>query len=87
VARGRLSQTEVGFLYLGSGMFRSDRQAQPLVSDASLRAAVTHTSVLTYTCTPPGSGQRIGLDRDLDGFYDGDERAAGSNPADPHSTP
>jgi hypothetical protein len=29
--------------------------------------------VLTYTCTPPGSGQRIGIDRDLDGVLDGDE--------------
>jgi hypothetical protein len=30
---------------------------------------------------------RIGLDRDLDGALDGDERVAGSNPADPNSTP
>jgi hypothetical protein len=36
---------------------------------------------------PPGSGRRIGIDRDLDGALDGDERAAGSDPADPTSTP
>jgi hypothetical protein len=28
---------------------------------------------LTFTCTPWGSGVRIGLDRDLDGILDGDE--------------
>jgi len=42
---------------------------------------------LTYTCVPPGSGVRIGLDRDEDGFLDGDELVAGSDPADPASTP
>jgi hypothetical protein len=42
---------------------------------------------LTSTCAPPGSGERMGIDRDLDGALDGDERAAGSDPADPQSTP
>ena len=42
----------------------------------------------TYTCVPSGSGLRMALDRDLDGYYDGDERAAGSNPAaDARSVP
>jgi hypothetical protein len=30
---------------------------------------------------------RIGIDRDGDGYADGDELLAGSNPADPSSTP
>lgn len=38
-----------------------------------------------YTCVPPGSGQRFGVDRD--GFWDGDERDAHADPADPDSTP
>jgi hypothetical protein len=42
---------------------------------------------VTYTCVPPGSGQRIGVDRDGDGFWDGDERDAHSDPADPSSRP
>jgi hypothetical protein len=29
----------------------------------------------------------MALDRDGDGFYDGDERRAGSDPADPNSVP
>jgi len=32
-------------------------------------------SELTYTCVPPGAGRRIGIDRDLDGVLDGDERS------------
>jgi hypothetical protein len=28
---------------------------------------------LTYTCTPPGSGVRMGIDHDEDGILDGDE--------------
>jgi hypothetical protein len=30
----------------------------------------------TYTCVPVGSGRRIGIDRDVDGVLDADERAA-----------
>jgi hypothetical protein len=48
---------------------------------------VASSDALTFTCTPPGSGVRIGLDRDMDGFMDGDEIAAGSDPANPLSTP
>ena len=47
----------------------------------------THGRAVTYTCVPPGSGERIGVDRDGDGFWDGDERDAHSDPADPASTP
>ncbi|WPB82050.1 hypothetical protein KYC5002_23420 [Archangium violaceum] len=87
VAKGRIALTEVGFFYDG-GYFKPDRQLKALLTDTVLRQQVsTVDAALTFTCTPPGSGQRIGIDRDLDGFLDGDERAAGSNPADPLSTP
>jgi hypothetical protein len=42
---------------------------------------------VTFTCAPPGSGERIGVDRDGDGAWDGDERDAHTNPADPASKP
>jgi hypothetical protein len=42
---------------------------------------------LTFTCVPPGSGERIGVDRDEDGFYDRDELDAGTDPANPDSFP
>ena len=88
VAKGRTGALEMGFRYVGGGQFKTDRAALPLVASAALRSAIaTHQGVLTYTCTPPGSGQRVGIDRDLDGFLDGDERAAGTDPANPASHP
>ncbi|MEO5728175.1 MAG: hypothetical protein ABI134_08260, partial [Byssovorax sp.] len=88
VAKGRIGSNQVGLIYLGNGHFATDRQSVPLVASAGLRALVTsHNAALTYTCAPPGSGYRIGVDRDLDGHLDGDEVNAGSNPADPNSTP
>ncbi|UQA63587.1 beta-propeller fold lactonase family protein [Polyangium aurulentum] len=88
VAKGRIGFVPVGFVYAGGGQFLADRQSLPPFADATLRALVAASNgTLTYTCAPPGSGERIGVDRDLDGFLDGDEVAAGSDPADPESTP
>jgi DNA-binding beta-propeller fold protein YncE len=88
VAKGLGMLHPRGFVHVGGDQFRPDRQGVPLVPDAVLRQLVAVTGrELTYTCTPPGSGQRIGIDRDGDGVLDGDERAAGSDPADPLSRP
>jgi hypothetical protein len=88
VAKGRIAEQEIGLLYLGGGRFQPDRRALPAILDRDLRRLVTVSgSELTYTCVPLGSGRRIGIDRDLDGALDGDERAAGSDPADPTSKP
>jgi hypothetical protein len=89
VAKGTtLTGRSVGFLYVGNGQFETDRDAIPLVTEEALRFLGTlPRHEITYTCTPLGSGRRIGIDRDADGFLDGDEAAASSNPADPTSTP
>ena len=42
---------------------------------------------LTFTCVPLGSGQRLGLDRDSDGYYNGDELILESDPANAISKP
>ena len=74
VAKGRVNNETRGFLYIGAGLFMADTQSISPTDDAELRAAVVATGgMLTYTCTPPGSGVRIGIDRDLDGTLDGDE--------------
>ena len=57
-----------------SGMFQSDRAAEPALDRNALEALLTEPAdVLTFLCAPWGSGTRIGLDRDLDGAFDGDE--------------
>ena len=71
-----------------AGTFQSDRARDAPLTDAALRAPRDRAGQeLTYTCVPPGSGERIGIDRDEDGFFDRDELDAGSDPADPASTP
>jgi len=88
VVKGTVAGEQRGVVRLASGQMRSDRASEPLVSEATLRTlAATPGQELTYTCVPPGNGQRIGVDRDEDGFFDQDELDAGSDPADPLSTP
>jgi hypothetical protein len=63
-----------GYLYLGGGLFRPDRHRDVPIGDLALRArALLPGAEVTYTCVPPGSGYRMGLDRDDDGKLDGDE--------------
>lgn len=77
-----------GWLYAGAGFLLTDREGEEPVVEAALRASVGDVvDTLTYTCQPPQTGRRFALDRDADGALDGDERDAGSNPADPASLP
>ena len=88
VVKGVLAGEARGWYELSDGTFQSDRVEEPPVSDAALRAvARTPGQELTYTCVPPGSGERMGVDRDRDGYFDRDEIDAGSDPADPTSIP
>ena len=85
--RAFIAGRDRGFVY-ANGAFVSDLARAPSVSEGALRVlAAASGSSLTFTAVPPGSGWRIGVDRDGDGYADGDEIAAGSDPADPKSTP
>src|SRR6185295_3168032 len=83
VVKGGSNQGEKGYLYdVGSNRFIGNRRNDAPLSDASLRQrALQKGNELTYTCTPPGSGVRAGIDRDEDGVLDGDEADAASHPA------
>jgi DNA-binding beta-propeller fold protein YncE len=85
VVKGASGSEARGWLFTG-GVFQSDRLAQTN-TDAELRGQAAAGEERTYTCAPLGSGERIGIDRDEDGYFDADEIDAGSDPADPGSTP
>ena len=72
-----------------------DRILQEFISDIDgetatpevLRAIASPVSELTYTVVPRGSGLRIGIDRDEDGFADRTETLDGGDPTDPLVVP
>ena len=83
-ARATVGGVERGYLYQ-SGSFQTDVTGE-VRTLAELDALAAAGTVVTYTLVPNGTGARV-LDRDGDGFRDGDERAACSDPANPGSTP
>ena len=88
IAKAHLFGFELGVLYTGSGMYTTSLARAPAVTDAQVRHFVQQSGKpVTYTCVPPGSGFRLGVDRDGDGYRDGDEFLAGSDPADRQDTP
>jgi len=70
------------------GVVVRDRAGEPPASLATVwNAAAAADAEQVWTCVPPGSGVRMGIDRDEDGARDGDERDAGTNPGDPLDFP
>ena len=73
VVKGVIDGEPRGALRRGDGRFLTDRSAEGAVTLEQLRTlAARPGQELTFTCVPPGSGRRIGLDRDRDGVLDGD---------------
>ena len=74
IVKGVVDGRQAGFLMNENQRFQPDSTA---ASDASLGDLLgmlgTRASSLTFTCVPWGSGQRMGLDRDMDAVLDGDE--------------
>lgn len=74
IAKGVVNGAERGWLYVGSNNFESDLQAEALWTKTDLlNAAAQPGNAVTFTCVPPGSGRRMGIDRDNDGKVDGDD--------------
>jgi YVTN family beta-propeller protein len=87
VAKGIVGGLARGYAYVaGTGTFQSDRSAET-VGASALRQGASAGSEVTFTVVPAGTQNRIGIDRDADGYFDRDELDAGSDPADPASVP
>jgi hypothetical protein len=69
IVKGSVGGVARGWTRLSSGVFQDDRANT--IDDAALRALATTEGPLTYTCVPPGSGTRMGIDRDEDTVLDG----------------
>ncbi len=65
----------------GSGLFLTDRNGDT-ASQEDLKLLASPLQPLTYTLVPGGTGIRVGVDRDGDGWGDTTERENGKNPAD-----
>jgi len=87
IAKGRVNDQPRGWEYVGGGMWQSDKAAEAPISSADLRALGGLGSELTVSGVPKGSGHRMGVDRDRDGYLDGDELDVLSDPGNPDSTP
>jgi hypothetical protein len=71
VVRGVIGGQAVGWVMNRSQRFAPDLSGAPDVSlQELLNQAQAAGSNLTFTCTPPGNGTRIGVDRDGDGVLD-----------------
>jgi len=86
-ARAWEGKVQRGWLFRNR-VFYGDRGAEvPLALGDLLDRYRRAAEPMTLTCLPPGDGRRGAIDRDLDGYLDGDEILAGSDPADSQSVP
>ena len=81
--RGGLAR---GAVFGGGILWSSDRQAESWTT-AQLTSSAAVGSEITITVVPKGSEQRLGIDRDQDGWDARDELDLGSDPANPASHP
>lgn len=86
VVHGILNGISRGLYYKGNGNFFTDRVGEE-ITDETLKQLVRSGAVLTVMAVPPGSGYRMGIDRDEDGWLDRDEMDLGTDPADSSDFP
>jgi YVTN family beta-propeller protein len=74
-ARGMIDGQLTGLLYRpATNDYVPDTQADSPVTRAQLVEFIRQGGILTVMGVPPGSGRRIGIDRDMDGIPDRDDQ-------------
>jgi len=76
IVKGVVGGRMRGWVYQGADTFKSDLATEAAWSRNQLEtAAAVPGQALTFTCVPPGSGTRAGIDRDRDKLLDGQDSA------------
>ena len=71
IAKGVVNDEQRGWLYVGGNNFESDLVGDALWTKSQLLTAAQQPGqAVTFTCVPPGSGRRMGIDRDNDTLLD-----------------
>ena len=74
VVKAVIQNISKGWVMNSSQSFVSDATSEPALPLQGLLDQVTAAGTsMTFTCTPPGNGTRIGVDRDADNVLDRDE--------------
>ena len=76
IVKGSVGGLERGWVRQPGGLFADDIGGT--ISDTDLRALALSEGPLTYTAVPPGSGTRMGIERDEDNLLDGVETNTGT---------
>jgi hypothetical protein len=88
VVRGRINGLMRQWLLLpATHNFQSDRHGELAGSLEEVLLTAAPGNEFTATLAPGGTGARLALDRDSDGFFDASEADMGYDPADPNSHP
>jgi hypothetical protein len=89
IAQGRWNNRVRSALYdPATDNYVLDSQGDAPVTASEMRTMAQQPGqATTFTCVPPGSGQRLGLDRDQDGQWNFDEVLSSTKPDDPGSVP
>ena len=78
VVKGNIGADPRGWRYLGGGIFQPDLSSEPNASTIDVRTlAVVAGQELTFTATPPGTGIRLGVDRDEDAVLNLEDNCPG----------
>jgi len=73
IAKGTIDGKRHGLFYQpGSGTYASDKTGLGPYTQAQLKTKIQNGDRLTFMGVPPGSGMRMGIDRDLNGELDGE---------------
>jgi hypothetical protein len=70
-----------GWLYRNYSYHADQRGQAPLETAALIDRYRASQEPITFTCVPPGDGQRSALDREMNGILDGDETSAAAERA------